>query len=264
MKAMKIGLSLIPKDIRWLWIVENVPEWLSTSLGMKAMLKDCECRDPMIDYLDKSFSKYADSDSSSSEHDFELDYGIDEIEQIKICQKIIEVYSSFVETKKGKALVTKVDDWFCNVYIDLSSANNYFINQFLKLLDSYLANHSRCSKLDKNLRWKLSRTFEFFSVNGWNGQSTMLLIAMAKNNFIYLSKMYMFLTNAKALEHALSYAHTLPNLRIRYNYVSVLKKAAFKHFKHDSILCGDMTRVKNETKTAIALEEAAAAVKYKL
>lgn len=68
--------------------------------------------------------------------------------------------------------------------------------------------------------------------------------------------MYKYLTNKDALKHALSYTDNLPDLRMQYRYVSVLKTAAKKYFKKDINLIAELTEAKSNIKKSLKVDAA--------
>jgi hypothetical protein len=238
---LKLVLSHIPEAKRWFWVLENIPECLKTTLGMRIMLTDAACQTGMIDYLDKLFSECVDDD-----------------ERLDIYLPISEVYSKLDESEKGKKLIASIDNWFFfKLWVKKephnSSINHKYAKLLCKELDRYLEKYR---SIDKQiyLRDKLGYAISFFAAEVKEFEiSTSLLIAIARSGFDYGYAMYKFLNNKDALKHALSSANNLPNLTMQYNYVSVLKKAAQKYFKADLNLIAEMIATKNAIKKSIAV-----------
>ena len=238
-EVVKLGLNLISDENRWKWILKNVPECLSTPLGGRIMITDPACQLQLINFINKSFSKCAT-----------------DVDRIKVCQPIPEIYSMLDQTINGTNLINKINKWFADVRINLNSNNTATNHGYVKLL---------CMQLDRismelnsiktyQFRDRLIYVINFFVTESKEfEQSTQLLIAVAKNNFAYWFQMHKSINNKDALKHALLYANNLPNLIMQYRYVSVLKKAAQKYFKADLNLIAEMKATKNAIKKSIAV-----------
>ncbi len=239
--TVKKGLSLISDAERWDWVKDSAPECLKTKLGMRLMLDDAACHTKMLGYLDRSFSDCLDND-----------------QRIEICQPMSEVYPMLDETEKGKKLIARIDKWFFHVWIKKEPYDNSIAHKYVKLLCIELDRHKLKSMVEKRyLKDKLGYALNFFSTEIKEfEQSTSLLIAIARNHFDYWFDMYRYLTNRDALKHALSYTDNLPDLRMQYRYVSVLKTAAKKYFKKDINLISELTEAKSAIKKSLKVDAA--------
>lgn len=250
LSVLKSNLDSIPDKERWDWILENVPECLDTRLGMQLMLNDPVCRDQMIEHLDNLFLSCADDNG-----------------RITVGQSICEEYSKLDESEKGRELVDKTNNWLVNSAITLDADNTSINHRYVKLLCMQLERHSMKNDAIKTypfFRKNILYAINFFATGVQQfDQSTSLLIAMAKYDFEYYSKICKQLNSKEALRHALFHANTLPDLMSQFKYVSVLKMAARKYFKSDSILNTEMTKAKHAISRALAIEKAVEIAKYK-
>ena len=161
----------------------------------------------------------------------------------------------------------KINNWLVDRTITLNVNDTSINHRYVKLLCMQLERHSM--KNDAINTYPLFRKNILYAINFFAtgvqqfDQSTSLLIAMAKYDFEYYSKICKQLNSKGALRHALSHANTLPNLMSQYKYISVLKIAARKYFKSDSILNTEMTKAKNAIRKAMAIEKAVEIAKYK-
>ena len=209
-EVVKLGLNLISDENRWKWVFKNVPECLSTPLGGRVMITDPACQLQLINFINKSFSKCAT-----------------DVDRIKVCQPIPEIYSMLDQTINGTNLINKINKWFADVRINLNSNNTATNHGYVKLLCMQLDRISMELNSIKTHQFtdRLIYVINFFATESKDfEQSTQLLIAVAKNKFAYWFKMHKSINNKDALKHALSSANNLPNLIMQYRYVSVLKK----------------------------------------
>jgi len=54
-EKVQLGLSYIAAEKRWNWVLDNAPEFLNKTLGLRAMLNDSACQQQLIEYLKNHF-----------------------------------------------------------------------------------------------------------------------------------------------------------------------------------------------------------------
>ena len=232
---VEFGLSSIPKQERWHWVLENVPECLNTKRGMQIMLIDPDCRTQMVDHLSKSFSECTTS-----------------YEKLVVCERLSTIYPNLGKSDNEKKLLRRVLSWFINKsYMHTDPRDG---NRLDKVYLSALLNYLPVIKSD--IAWSVGRIFleryyqaisHAVQIKAYD-QSTSIFIALAKDDIDFFcdkskltDKKYFpnSLTNKHALIEVLNRADDLRNSGIRDKFVLALRKNALYHFETDTSFFSD-------------------------
>jgi hypothetical protein len=213
------GLSFIPDEKRWQWVLDNVPECLSTSIGMEAMLNDSACQKKIIEYLSKSFSQCTT-----------------DLDRLAVCEKISRIYRTLCKYPDGKEILVKVIKWFFKAPPCINSTSGYLKTNYVNSLLNYLPHIKKCmGNKEKKLMQKKLYKAVIFSINAKAyDQSTSLVIAMAKddiNFFSDFSETISCMHDQVVLKRLLKHSHKFSGSDNRDKFIYVLCKAARYHIK---------------------------------
>jgi len=213
--TVKLGLSFVPDEKRWDWVLNSVPKCLDTKFGIEAMLDDPACFRQVIDHLDKSFSGCLGDDN-----------------RYVVCNTILPAYSKLCKHVEGKMLTEKLISWFLQHSIRKNINNNGLQSNYLKLL-----HFGRSEKL--LLKKILLDVINYLLLANEYQKSTSIFIAMAKNDKKLLVEFgNFFILNAKkqnyylvqALNNALIHTAEIKDAEGRDVYIFFLKKIAHEYF----------------------------------
>lgn len=230
---VEFGLSCIPKEERWDWVLDNVPECLNTELGMEVMLDDRHCRTQMIEHLDKSFSECTT-----------------DFERVRVCERVSTIFSKLNQFGKGKKLCKTILGWLDEVPVFIPSTafnliSKDYMNAILMILPAIQ------SSVQPKEKGQIRRIFykaidRAIQIRAYD-QSTSLVIAMAKDDIMHFchnsslaeKSFFNSLATKPALRDALNHANELENSGIRNKFVLALRKVALIHFELDTEFFSD-------------------------
>ena len=213
-KKLESYLKCIPNEKRWSWILDSVPECLTTKLGMRIMLNDPACRPQMINHLDKSFSEC-----------------LDEPHRLAFCEKISSVYSNLCECRDGEMLAKKILRMVLKgtisenkEYRNLSTRYMHFLIKHINLVKTYFGRQEK-----EHLKNAIFKSIKWLIKCQESDQLASLFIALAENDTELFKKLHFSGLARVTWRDLLKHAGSIASLDIRYTYISTLYKAT-RHF----------------------------------
>ena len=221
MDKIGFGLIFIPDDKRWQWVLDNVPECLNATSGMKAMLNDSVCQKKIIDHLSKSFS-----DCTT------------DLDRLTVCEKISRICRTLCKCLEGKELLKNVIKWFFKAPACIHSTSGYLKTNYVNSILNYLPHIKNClgKKEKKLLQNKLFEAFLLSIKAKAYDQTVSIVIGMAKDDikqFSNFSEKSYHMTIKEVVKGSLKRARELGDLDNREEFIFVLRKLARTHIKSD-------------------------------
>ena len=209
--ASVFNLEFSPDAEHWNWVLNSVPEFLNTTIGMQIFLNHTVCRPKMIAYLNRIFSECES-----------------ELARFANCEKVSEVYSQLCECSDGKNLAKKIVRDFLKAPLFRYSDSVHLTRLYVDLLSKHVTLVKAIfGKKEKKMLCKLLvNAIRHATIKNSFDQSTSILMALARDDIKLLKNLTIGLVPIAALTHALSHAKSIESLDIRYSYVSALYKAA--------------------------------------
>ena len=108
-------------------MLDNAPEFLNKTLGLRAMLNDSACQQQLIEYLKKSFLECTN-----------------DLDKLRVCEKISKIYKELDKFIDGKAVSKMAVKWILKNPLCTNSKSNHLKTKYVDALLRYLSGMEEC------------------------------------------------------------------------------------------------------------------------